>query len=267
VEEQHTMRKTVSSKLIKTKILLDGGGLLNSHIPPTAPFSRDRFEAMLETHGMVYVKPDTGSQGIGILKAERMGSGGYRYQSGTEQHRFGTCAAMYRSMERTMGRRRYLVQKGIPVLTHQGRPFDFRVMTQRNPAGQWENTGIAARVAHPRKIVSNGSQGGTIYGAADLLRPIAGRERSARLIGRMNKLALLAADRLGGKYPAMHELGIDIAVDRQWKPWILEVNTRPDPCPFTKLTDRTAIRRIVRYGRAYGRRYCLKCGKAKSGTI
>ncbi|CAI6074742.1 YheC/YheD family protein [Cohnella sp. JJ-181] len=255
-------KQTVSSKLVKTGLLR--GGRLGRHVPRTVPLSWDRLRRMLGKSGMVYAKPDTGSQGIGIMRVDR-GKGYYRYQLGTERRRFRTHVGLYRSMRRQIGARRYLIQQGVHVLRHEGRPFDFRVMTQKNAAGRWVNTGIAGRVAHPGKIVSNGSQGGTIYEAARLLRPIAGRARAARLIGGMRGLALLAAERFGRAYPAMNELGIDIAVDRGLKPWILEVNTRPDPCPFAKLDDRTAIRRIVRYGRGYGRRYCLRCGKAKKG--
>ncbi|SFB54149.1 YheC/D like ATP-grasp [Cohnella sp. OV330] len=258
------LKQTVSSKLIKTELLR--GGKLGKHVPLTVPFTRDRLRSMLGKRGMVYVKPDSGSQGIGIMRVERTPNSLYRYQIGTERHEFGSYEEMYRSMRRWTIQRRHLIQQGVRVLRHEGRPFDFRIMTQKNAAGRWIDTGIAGRVAHPGKIVSNGSQGGTIYEAGRLLRPAAGRTGTARIIGRMRRLALLAAGRFGREYPAMNELGIDIAVDRRLKPWILEVNTRPDPCPFAKLEDRTAIRRIVRYGRRYGRRYCLRCGKAKSGT-
>lgn len=257
-------KQTVSSKLIKTELLR--GGELGKHVPLTVPFTRNRLRSMLGKSGMVYVKPDTGSQGIGIMRVERTPNSRYRYQIGTERHDFGSYEEMYGSMRRRTDQRRHLIQQGVRVLRHEGRPFDFRIMTQKNAAGRWIDTGIAGRVAHPGKIVSNGSQGGTIYEAGRLLRPAAGRAGTARTIGSMRRLALLAAVRFAREYPAMNELGIDIAVDRRLKPWILEVNTRPDPCPFAKLEDRTAIRRIVRYGRRFGRRYCLRCGKAKSGT-
>ncbi|MDG0792952.1 YheC/YheD family protein [Cohnella ginsengisoli] len=255
--------QTVSSKLIKTELLR--GGKLGKHVPLTVPFSPDRLRDMLGKCGMVYVKPDTGSQGIGVMRVERKPNS-YRYRIGTERHDFGSYEEMYGSIRRWTDQRRHLIQQGVRVPLYEGRHFDFRIMTQKNAAGRWVVTGIAGRVAHPGKIVSNGSQGGTIYEAGRLLQPAAGRTGTAKTIGLMQELALLAAGRFGREYPAMNELGIDIAVDRRLKPWILEVNTRPDPCPFVKLEDQTAIRRIVRYGRRYGRRYCLKCGKAKSGT-
>ncbi|MCQ6562308.1 YheC/YheD family protein [Paenibacillus mendelii] len=254
-------KQAVSSKLTKTKVVLHSKELAR-HVPSTRPFSRDRLLTMLECCRMVYVKPDTGSQGIGVIRVEKK-EGGFRYQSGSRKHEFSTFQAMFTSIQRRIGSRRYLIQKGIHVLRYSGRPFDFRIMIQKNPSRKWECTGTAARVAHPRKIVSNGSQGGTIFQARTLMNPIVGQEKTARLLRHMNQLARLTAAQFSRVYPAMNELGLDIAVDRSLKPWILEVNTRPDPCPFTKLDNPASIRKIVRYARAYGRSYCLTCSKAK----
>ncbi|WP_308637385.1 YheC/YheD family protein [Paenibacillus silvisoli] len=257
--------EAVSSKLVKTRVLL-GSKTLSKYVPATRAFSPRRLLAMLRQHGMVYVKPNTGSQGNGVIRVERTKRGTYRYQSGTAISRFKTFRAMRISLQRQISGRRYLIQKGIHVLRLDGRPFDFRIMIQKNPSRQWACTGTAGRVAHPGKIVSNGSQGGTIYTAAALVKPIAGGKRFIRLQRSMNRLALATAAQFGRAYPAMNELGLDLAVDRKLKPWILEVNTRPDPCPFTKLDNPRIIRRIVRYAKAYGRTYCLTCSKAKKAN-
>jgi hypothetical protein len=188
---------------------------------------------------------------------------GYSYQSGVKKIAFRTFDSMYRSITKATDGKRYLVQKGIRVLRHEGRPFDFRVMVQKDSSGKWICTGTAGRVAHPHKAVTNGSQGGTIYPADALISSKADEGHTGRLLSMMELLAVKTGARFNRSYPAMKELGLDIAVDRQMKPWILEVNTRPDPCPFTKLPDKKMIETIVSYARAYGRRYCLTCTKAK----
>lgn len=258
------MRSNISSKLLKTGVLLRHRGLAR-FIPLTRLFSRQVLYDMLERYGMVYVKPDTGSLGIGVMKVEKQGRA-YRYQSGTRIFAFASFPALFESLRQRIGRRKYLVQKGIHVLRHGGRPYDFRVMIQKNPARRWEPTGIAGRVAHPRKAVTNGSQGGTIFPAGTLLLPHAGRTRSLALLGLMNRMARVTAAQLGRAYPAMNELGLDIAVDGRLHPWILEVNTHPDPCPFTKLPYQRMIRKIVAYAKSYGRRYNLTCNKAKRAS-
>jgi hypothetical protein len=253
--------QVISSKLAKTRIVQQSSELAK-YVPPTRRFGRGNLLAMLKQYRMVYVKPDRGSLGVGVIRVEQTNSG-YRYQSGTRIYACSTVEALFRSLRQVTDGRRYLIQRGIHVLRRGGRPFDFRVMVQRDPSRKWVCTGTVGRVAHPRKVVSNGSQGGTIYSAAALLRPIVGGARSALAQREMQRLAKLTAIQFGREYPAMNELGLDIAVDRGLRPWILEVNTLPDPCPFTKLDDTSAIRRIVRYARAYGRSYCLTCTKAR----
>ncbi|CAG7635963.1 Endospore coat-associated protein YheD [Paenibacillus solanacearum] len=254
-------RNSVASKLLKARMLL-GHPELAKHVPVTRSYTPSQLHDMLKRYGMVYVKPDVGSQGIGVMRVEKQGST-YRYQSGMKQHTFSSFQDMVRSLTSRIGAERYLIQKGIHLLRYQKRPFDFRVMIQKSPARQWEATGTAARLAHPNKAVTNGSQGGTIYAAKDLLKPFAGDQKTAALLYRLNRLARLTAARIGRTYPAMNELGLDVGIDRHLKPWILEVNTRPDPCPFTKLDNKDAIRKIVAYAKAYGRRYPLVCNKSK----
>lgn len=254
-------RDTISSKLVKTRLLLRNRELAK-HVPTTCRFSQSRLREMLERYGMLYLKPDTGSLGVGVMRVEKRGST-YRYQSGEKISSFPTFQAMLESIQRQTGSRSYLIQKGIHMLRHEGRPFDFRVMIQKNPSRRWEPTGTVARVAHPRKAVTNGSQGGTIYPAADLLKPIAGAGKTTVVLQRMNRLARLTAEQFSREHPEMNELGLDIALDRKLMPWILEVNTHPDPCPFTKLDNKASINKIVAYAKAYGRRYSLICSKAK----
>ncbi|MGN7454552.1 YheC/YheD family protein [Paenibacillus pasadenensis] len=254
-------RRSVASKMEKTQRLLQHPQLAKS-VPATRWLNEESLAELLRKHRMVYVKPDVGRMGIGVMRVERTGSG-WAYQSGEKVRRFATRSGLYRSLAKRIGDTPYLVQRGIRMLEHEGRPFDFRLMIQQDRSGAWACNGTAARVAHPAKIVSNGSQGGTIFEPMRLLAPAFGQTEAEALLRRMDRIALQTAGELGRSYPALRELGLDLAVDTSGKPWILEVNTRPDPCPFTKLDDPAIIRRIVEYGKGYGRHYKLICNKAK----
>ncbi|WP_036729909.1 YheC/YheD family protein [Paenibacillus sp. FSL R7-277] len=271
----------ISNKLTKTTILAKKSEL-KRHIPETRKLSRRVLQAMLQNHQMVYIKPCCGSLGEGVIRVEQRilrsnsGAGGsgadsgnarsYRYQAGTRISTFGNYNEAYQSLLAETRGRSYLVQKGIRLLTYGGRPFDIRVMVQRNLQGKWEATGAAGRVAHPQKVVTNGSQGGTIYPVETLLKAYTRSEKRKTLLAQMNGLGVKCAIQLSSAYPGLKEIGVDVALDRRLTPWILEVNTAPDPCPFTKLKDPRMLNRIVRYGTAYGRTYNLKCRKAKRGV-
>ncbi len=248
--------RNISSKWSKHEALRRSSRLAR-YMPETRRMSFHHLDSMLKKYGMVYVKPVFGSLGIGVMRVDRVDRG-LRYQKGLVRKTFRTVAAGYFSLLRETGGKPYMVQRGIPLARHGGRPYDIRVMVQRRPGRPWKVTGMAGRVAYPGKIVTNGSQGGTIFPVSGLLD---GGMRS-----RIRKIGLRAAYRLHAVYPGLVEMGLDVAVDRNRRPWILEANTHPDPCPFTKLPSLGALRKILRYQRAWGIRRKLRCLKARSGV-
>ncbi len=246
---------------------------LRNHIPLTKRLSLTSLSQMLHAYQMVYVKPVFGSMGRGVMRVwshspsydgANDGASGYAYQLAGRKRSFRTLSGLYRAIRKDAKGKSYLVQQGVHLLSYEGRPYDFRVVVQRSPAGEWEATGTVARIAHPGKIVTNGSQGGTILPAEQVLQPYSPPYRIKEQIRELEAMGLATARKLRSTFPQQNEYGLDIAVDRNMKPWILEVNTRPDHCPFAILQDQTMIRRIVSYGSHYGRTYKLNCNKAKT---
>ncbi|MDF0752826.1 YheC/YheD family protein, partial [Marinobacter sp. 71-i] len=92
------------------------------------------------------------------------------------------------------------------------RRFDFRVMVQMNPAGQWETTGIIGRLAHPRKIVTNYHAGGTPLPMETLMKShLEKAGRTSRAYRReLSKLGVDVASALGTRFPGLREIGIDV---------------------------------------------------------
>ncbi|MHA6482266.1 YheC/YheD family protein [Paenibacillus sp. strain BS8-2] len=256
-------RYRISDKWAKTNVLLGDKGL-RAYVPHTKILSRAALASMLQSYGMVYVKPVRGSLGKGVMRVERELGGGYAYQLGGKKRSFGTYDAFYDAIRRDTGGRSYLVQRGIHLLKFDGRAFDLRIVVQKSPNGGYEATGTVARVAYPGKIVTNGSQGGTILPATQVLQPHAGFGQRDALIAHVERIGVQTIRRMKTRYPGLVEIGLDIAIDRQLRPWILEVNTTPDHCPFAILQDQTMLRRIIHYGKQYGVSYKLNCNKARS---
>lgn len=250
-----TRIQSVSSKWTKTKILLKHGNI-RRYVPETRLFTRHRLKEMLGKYSVVYVKPTHGTAGQGVMRVSRTVSGRrtvYRYQLGFREKSGRNTDELYRSISRLTGKRSYIVQKGIPLLRYKQRPFDIRVMVQRVGNDLWVPTGYIGRVAHPRKIVTNFHSGGRPMKLEKLLSPyVKGGEREA-LIDGLNALGVGIARQLQSRFHGLREIGVDIGLDEQLKPWILEVNTRPDFHIFNQLRDKSMYRRILRIARRHGR--------------
>ncbi|MFC4810850.1 YheC/YheD family protein [Paenibacillus sp. GCM10023250] len=244
------MPRYVGSKWRKT-VVMRSSAPLAGYVPDTAKMTAAALLERLNRYGMVYVKPDRGMHGNGVMRVERSG-GGYRYQAGKRIRRFDRFAALYGSLKARTRGRRYLVQKGIHLLEYDGRKFDLRVMVQLSPAKKWETTGIIGRVAAKNKIVTNFHGGGKIVTAETLLR--AHSAEPAAKLQTLAKLGVQAGAAMQRAFPGVCVIGLDIALDRALRPYILEVNTAPDPYIFRKHPDPRVFRKIMRYARAYAKR-------------
>jgi hypothetical protein len=248
----------IRDKWVVMKTLLNHD-ILRLYTPETKKWSKAVLQDMLRCHRMVYVKPNRGAKGIGVMRVE------IKYAEGTTSYvcRVGTLVAEFRSFGElyTFIRSRirqtpYLVQQGIWLTRHDDRPFDLRLMVQRNPRGKWKATGIVARVAAPDRIVTNGSQGGISFPAGEALAGYwTDEEEKQRHFRKWKRLGRLSAKHMQKKFPNLKEIGLDLGLDETLKPWILEINFRPDPVPFAKLSNHGMLFKIVKYGAAYGRIY------------
>lgn len=253
----------ISDKWAKTNVMMRDAGL-RGYIPSTRKFSKSNLFSMLNAHEMVYVKPTYGSLGKGVMRVEKTAQGEYAYQLIGTRKTYTGFETLYHAIKRDTLGKSYLVQRGVQLLKYEGRRFDLRLVVQQSPEGKWEATGTVARVAHPAKIVTNGSQGGSILTVEQVLGPHMSPMQRDQLLKRLDVIGINTIKRLHRHYPRIREIGLDIAIDQQLRPWILEVNTTPDHCPFAILPDQSMIRRIVHYGKQYGRHYKLNCFKAKN---
>jgi hypothetical protein len=223
-------------------------------MPETRGLTQENLNLMLQSYGMVYVKPDRGRYGRGVMRIDLLTEAGPHFQlrCGRRSRVYTSWASLAKGMRSMQVGRNYLVQQGIHALQHEGRPFDIRVMVQRSPSRQWKTTGYIARVAAPRSIVTNFHSGGTPATLEPVLAHHVAGDQVSGLISRLCLLGETVAARLHASFPGLTAVGLDIALDQDLNPWILEVNTRPLADLFARLKDKTMFRRMCRYAKAVG---------------
>ncbi|MGU3472601.1 YheC/YheD family protein [Paenibacillus sp. D51F] len=224
---------------------------LAKHLPPTAIATKESVRRMAKRHGSVYLKPILGTGGFGIFKLSTE-NGKFRLQNGTRSRLFGQYEKAYAAFASASQKKRYLAQKSIPLLRVEGRPFDLRIMVQRNPRHEWEVTGTVARLALPRKIVTNYHSGGKPMPLWNLLGTQVPKADRPAYEKRLKQLALKASSHIGTYFPRFRAYGVDVGIDKELRPWIIEVNSKPDKSIFNALSDKRMYRKILRYGRLAG---------------
>lgn len=243
---------TIKSKWKKTKWLLKEPHLI-SYVPATVPFSKSNLASMLSSYSTVFFKPTNGSGGNKIIRIKRK-DGGYQKQYKAVKTTYSSQEKLYKELKRFAGKEDFLLQKGINLDKSNGKPFDIRVMVQKTNKGSWVSTGMFTKIGNPNKVATNYNQGGKI-GYFHTTLAGAGYDDSAikSIDNNLKQLGVSVGQNFDRHYKGFKELGLDVALDTKGRPWILEVNTRPQIYPVKGLKDKTLYNRILSYGKQYGR--------------
>ena len=208
------------------------------YLVPTAKLTpesvKDELTEWLRGGGTV-VKPADGNRGVGIHFAIPDGDG-WTLTRESEAWR-GTLSDVVARLENNIrGRMRYrdyLAQRYIDSRDTDGRPAAIRVDIMQRPAGGWDVFRIAYRVASPTTLVGNLKLGG----ADGYIEPFLARRKVRNPVDvREEALALAkgAADTLNGNPGTEPNFayGIDLAIDRNDRLWLIEANGQPQSTRF-----------------------------------
>ncbi|MBP2002366.1 hypothetical protein J2Z69_003438 [Paenibacillus shirakamiensis] len=249
----------IASKWQKTLVLQQRSSLL-PYIPETRKYSAEELNQLLLEYSMIYIKPDRGTYGNGVMCIEKLSKQTdqeeeffYKLKSGIQTEEFNSVEGLHQTIMDKIKGQEYLIQQGIYLLKHQRRKFDIRVLAQKNLQRKWETTGYIGRVAALQKIITNHHSGGTTYPVEFLLGKHMNSSQLQLAMSELRQLGTQVGYQLEKVYPNIKEIGLDIAIDHDFKAWILEVNTLPALFPFKFLKDKHIYSKIRRYAIAYGR--------------
>ncbi|CAG7643822.1 YheC/YheD family protein [Paenibacillus allorhizosphaerae] len=204
---------------------------LMGHLPDTKKLNKRNLLSMLSKYKAVYLKPNVGAFGIGIMRVHSIADGkepAFVVHKGSSQKKLFSNDLLYAYVMKNRARPDYLVQQAIPLLQWKKRPFDVRLMMTKQRNNIWLNEGFVGRAANPKKIVTNIRSGGTAVSIDDLLAQYTDRATKATIIKKLNELGRRVCVRLEPKYTGIRLFGIDVGLDHKLKPWLIEANTRPE---------------------------------------
>lgn len=206
-----------------------------SYVPDTVCFKTvEQAAEFCYRHSDVYMKPVHGSLGIGILRVRRQPDGRVFYQmkrqdGSLKQGTVGAISVFLKENFRRLKNGPYVIQEALKLRTWQGRPFDIRMVLQKDETGRWQRTKMFCRIAQEGQITSNLSTGGDALSAKQLLSEILPNDK---IVNRTMKELRQMADLIPGvieqeQEGTLGELGLDLGLDENGRIWVIEVNAKP----------------------------------------
>jgi hypothetical protein len=225
--------------------------------------------SLLKKHSLLYLKPVRGKAGVGIMtvKVQPEKQLPYRLQIQEEKgSRTYRCSTMKRLWDRVLKQSAvlgepYIAQQGITLAAVNSRPFDLRALVQKNGTGQWELSGIGARVAGDSSITTHVPRGGYIDDPEKLLVSIFGKEKTGKVLGKVRNTTLILARQIERSAQfRLCEMSMDLGVDETGHVWFFEANSKPMKFDEPHIRNKS-LERIFQYSL-----YLHKLNDAKGGA-
>jgi hypothetical protein len=141
--------------------------------------------------------------------------------------------------------KRYVIQEGVQLAKINGRPFDIRLAMMREN-GRWEALGMLAKVAGSNSAVTNIARGkGYVTGVRHALKKALVLRDDA--IDALQDEMKEVGYRIGQKFDesrTYEQIGLDFAVDRNGKLWVIEENIGSSRSLFVRLKDKSVYRKM-----------------------
>jgi len=224
---------------------------LRRYLPDTSLYSEEQLQHYVMRYGVAFVKPTVGGGGHNIFRIQRVTDGRFVVNMRKERRVYTRLSEVHQWIESIAPGKRFLIQNAIDLANWQNRPVDVRVVTQINEKGDWEVTGVLAKLAGANMAVTNVAAGGSVHRMKDYLRGLGYDEETVRAKrNELQEVAVAIARHLRTIY-ANAIYGFDIGMDTAGHFWLIEANTVPDLTAF-KLYRKREHQRMMALWRVNG---------------
>ncbi|ARK32092.1 YheC/YheD family protein [Halalkalibacter krulwichiae] len=184
---------------------------------------KDIFD-FLNKYGKIIVKPEVGSFANGVHFIEKKNIDNYFLALGEIER---TYSEMYLTqyLREILKNGKFIVQKYIESRTIDNQPFDIRVHMMKNEKNDWSFVNIHPRVGVYHAVILVLRKGGYIGKLSSFLERNFGKDIYINIESEVRTLSLNVAVEFERLYEErINEIGLDIAVDKELKLKLIEVN-------------------------------------------
>ncbi|HHY74434.1 MAG TPA: YheC/YheD family protein [Bacillus bacterium] len=187
---------------------------------------------LLDKYHNIYIKPMNGSLGLGIHQiikaADSDGEALYcRFRKNDKNHlrKFKSLESLLQTQFNNENLKGYIAQQGIALIKVDNKPFDFRIHTNKDDAGVWKMSAIAAKVAGVGSVTTHLGSGGIVKTIEEIKKlvpiPADGAEKLEQAVLTMSEIL---EKEING---TLGEIGFDLGIDKNGQIWVFEANSKP----------------------------------------
>ncbi len=270
LEQRHEVRQTLDKIAKLPNVTLFNRRFFNKHVlfqtlkklpdvsdwlPETGKLdSLARLKAYCAAYPFVYLKPVRGKAGQGIMRLEPTPRRWYLRRVHAQKsitRYFPSLERVWQHLRKRLKNQPYIIQQGIPLARYKGRPFDIRVLVQKNGTGEWGVTGIGIRQAGANSITTHVPRGGTILSPDRVLTQLFGDEAGA-ITAKIERTALTLARSLNREIADLAEMSMDLGLTREGRLWFFEANAKPEKFDEPAIR-RSSLANLIRYAQYVSR--------------
>ncbi|MEH7238371.1 YheC/YheD family endospore coat-associated protein [Bacillus sp. JJ1562] len=203
---------------------------LSPYIPSTekALSSSAILRTLMKEHKII-LKPEKGSMGKGII-------GLFLYRNYVEviykddkllkKKQFTTRGDLKKWIDSVITSQPYLLQTYLRLHDEENRPFDIRILLQKNGEGKWIEQGRGIRQGLPDHLISNLGGGGETHSFESWTENMSFHQKQL-LSDNIHTIINRLPDVLEEQFEPLFEIGVDLGLTNDGAIWILDTNSKP----------------------------------------
>jgi len=177
----------------------------------------------------ILLKPVSGSMGNGIIglfinqnKIETITHHGRN----ADKNVFTSKSAIINWLNKLLATNSYLYQPLLSLQDQDNRPYDIRILLQKNEDGKWHELGRGIRKGQQGSLISNISGGAEIIAFNEWIKTFTANERLL-LLENIHTIVNFLPRILEMNFQPMFEIGVDLGMASDGSVWILDTNSKP----------------------------------------
>lgn len=229
--------------------------------PETSLLTLNTLSKFLLGYNFSYIKNIYGRCGRQVVRVEKRNqhftckAGGKKIK----REHFQNLSELYTYLQNTLGKE-LIIQQGILLKRLNNRPFDMRILVQKNIVGHWNITAVSLRIAQPHSIVTN-----VALGAKEVvLTPKDKLPFSELSWEKLKEFSLKSLNVLEENLGSLGEVGLDVALDINGRLWLLEANSQPSSRGYLEATNSEVCKQIFGLPLDYAKYLAYKKYKSQS---